>query len=139
MERTTFISLFKQGLEELLERYRSKDESVSDHDFFVNHRVTDLEEEELLNREICDYVEAFYRKRREYEDSSLAPDEWFAQQVDNTIVELFPDATEAEKDDFRQAVVDGIDRQSSDTAEALRLTMEEVAEQSKREEVSDEK
>ncbi len=139
MERTTFISLFKQGLEELLERYRSKDESVSDYDFFVNHRVTDLEEEELLNREICDYVEAFYRKRREYEDSSLAPDEWFAQQVDDTIVELFPDATETEKNDFRQAVVDGIDRQSSDTAEALRLTMEEVAEQSKREEVSDEK
>lgn len=138
MEKETFISIFSKRLAELTESFKLRDKSVSENEFYLNHKVSNLEEEDSVTRELCEFVDTFYDQRKEYENSRLDADAWFEKEIDKIILELFPDATESEKEEFKRAVADGIDKQSEYTAEALRTIMKEVVGLAKRKEDCDE-
>ena len=71
MDKESLITLFTQRLSELANLYGSRDKSVTENEFYENHRVSDLAEEDFVSRELCEYIDAFYDKRNEYESSGL--------------------------------------------------------------------
>ena len=138
MDKESLITLFTQRLSELADSYDSRDKSVSENEFYENHRVSDLAEEDFVSRELCEYIDAFYDKRHEYESSGLSSDEWFENEIDKIIIELFPNSTETEKEEFKRIIAENIDEQSEEQVAALRMCLKDVAEFAKGKEESDE-
>ena len=138
MDKESLITLFTQRLSELADSYDSRDKSVTENEFYENHRVSDLAEEDFVSRELCEYIDAFYDKRHEYESSGLSSDEWFENEIDKIIIELFPNSTKTEKEEFRRIIAENIDEQSEEQVAALRMCLKDVAEFAKGKEESDE-
>lgn len=138
MDKESLITLFTQRLSELADSYDSRDKSVTENEFYENHRVSDLAEEDFVSRELCEYIDAFYDKRHEYESSGLSSDEWFENEIDKIIIELFPNSTETEKEEFKRIIAENIDEQSEELVAALRMCLKDVAEFAKGKEDSDE-
>lgn len=138
MDKESLITLFTQRLSELADSYDSRDKSVPENEFYENHRVSDLAEEDFVSRELCEYIDAFYDKRHEYESSGLSSDEWFENEIDKIIIELFPNSTETEKEEFKRIIAENIDEQSEEQVAALRMCLKDVAEFAKGKEESDE-
>ena len=138
MDKESLITLFTQRLSELADSYDSRDKSVTENEFYENHRVSDLAEEDFVSRELCEYIDAFYDKRHEYESSGLSSDEWFENEIDKIIIELFPNSTETEKEEFKRIIAENIDEQSEEQVAALRMCLKDVAEFAKGKEESDE-
>lgn len=138
MDKESLITLFTQRLSELADSYDSRDKSVTENEFYENHRVSDLAEEDFVSRELCEYIDAFYDKRHEYESSGLSSDEWFENEIDKIIIELFPNSTETEKEEFKRIIAENIDEQSEEQVAALRISLRDVAEFAKGKEDSDE-
>lgn len=138
MDKESLITLFTQRLSELADSYDSRDKSVTENEFYENHRVSDLAEEDFVSRELCEYIDAFYDKRHEYESSGLSSDEWFENEIDKIIIELFPNSTETEKEEFKRIIAENIDEQSDEQVAALRMCLKDVAEFAKGKEDSDE-
>lgn len=138
MDKESLITLFTQRLSELANLYGSRDKSVTENEFYENHRVSDLAEEDFVSRELCEYIDAFYDKRHEYESSGLSSDEWFENEIDKIIIELFPNSTETEKEEFKRIIAENIDEQSEELVAALRMCLKDVAEFAKGKEDSDE-
>ena len=138
MDKESLITLFTQRLSELADSYDSRDKSVTENEFYENHRVSDLAEEDFVSRELCEYIDAFYDKRHEYESSGLSSDEWFENEIDKIIIELFPNSTETEKEEFKRIIAENIDEQSDEKVAALRMCLKDVAEFAKGKEDSDE-
>lgn len=138
MEKESLITLFAQRVSELANLYDSRDKSVTENEFYENHKVSDLAEEDFVSRELCEYVDAFYDKRDEYESSGLSSDEWFENEIEKIFLELFPDSTETEKEEFKRIIAENIDKQSEEQVAALRMCLKDVAEFAKRKEDSDE-
>lgn len=138
MDKESLITLFTQRLSELADSYDSRDKSVTENEFYENHRVSDLAEEDFVSRELCEYIDAFYDKRHEYESSGLSSDEWFENEIDKIIIELFPNSTETEKEEFKRIIAENIDEQSEEQVAALRMCLKDVAEFAKEKEDSDE-
>lgn len=138
MDKESLITLFTQRLSELADSYDSRDKSVTENEFYENHRVSDLAEEDFVSRELCEYIDAFYDKRHEYESSGLSSDEWFENEIDKIIIELFPNSTETEKEKFKRIIAENIDEQSEEQVAALRMCLKDVAEFAKGKEDSDE-
>ena len=86
VDKESLITLFTQRLSELADSYDSRDKSVTENEFYENHRVSDLSEEEFVSRELCEYIDAFYDKRHEYKSSGLSSDEWFENEIDKIII-----------------------------------------------------
>ena len=128
MDKESLITLFTQRLSELANLYGSRDKSVTENEFYENHRVSDLAEEDFVSRELCEYIDAFYDKRNKCESSGLSSDEWFENEIEEIIIELFPNSTENEN----------IDEQSEEQVAALRISLRDVAEFAKGKEDSDE-
>ena len=138
MDKESLITLFTQRLSELADSYDSRDKSVTENEFYENHRVSYLAEEDFVSRELCEYIDAFYDKRHEYESSGLSSDEWFENEIDKIIIELFPNSTETEKEEFKRIIAENIDEQSEEQVAALRMCLKDVAEFAKGKEDSDE-
>lgn len=138
MDKESLITLFTQRLSELADSYDSRDKSVTENEFYENHRVSDLAEEDFVSRELCEYIDAFYDKRHEYESSGLSSDEWFENEIDKIIIELFPNSTETEKEEFKRIIAENIDEQSEEQVAALRMCLKDVAEFAKGKEDCDE-
>lgn len=138
MEKESFITLFTQRVSELANLYDSRDKSVTENEFYENHRVSDLAEEDFVSRELCEYIDAFYDKRKGYESSGLSADEWFENEIEKIIIELFPDSTETEKEEFKRIIAENIDEQSEEQVAALRMCLKDVADFAKGKEDSDE-
>lgn len=136
--KTTLFTLFIRRLSELANLYDSRDKSVTENEFYENHKVSDLAEEDFVSRELCEYIDAFYDKRDEYESSGLSSDEWFENEIEKIFLELFPDSTETEKEEFKRIIAENIDKQSEEQVAALRMCLKDVAEFAKRKEDSDE-
>lgn len=138
MDKESLITLFTQRLSELADSYDSRDKSVTENEFYENHRVSDLAEEDFVSRELCEYIDAFYDKRHEYESSGLSSDDWFENEIEKIIIELFPNSTENEKEEFKRIIAENIDEQSEEQVAALRISLKDVAEFAKGKEDSDE-
>ena len=138
MDKESLITLFTQRLSELADLYGSRDKSVAENEFYENHRVSDLAEEDFVSRELCEYIDAFYDKRNECESSGLSSDEWFENEIEKIIIELFPNSTENEKEEFKRIIAENIDEQSEEQVAALRISLRDVAEFAKGKEDSDE-
>lgn len=138
MDKESLITLFAQRLLELTNLYDSRDKSVTENEFYENHRVSDLAEEDFVSRELCEYIDAFYDKRDEYESCGLSSDDWFENEIEKIIIELFPNSTENEKEEFKRIITENIDEQSEEQVAALRISLKDVAEFAKGKEDSDE-
>lgn len=138
MDKESLITLFTQRLSELKNLYDSRDKSVTENEFYENHRVSDLAEEDFVSRELCEYIDAFYDKRNEYESSGLSSDEWFENEIEKIITELFPNSTETEKEEFKRIIAENIDEQSEEQVAALRMCLKDVADLAKGKEGSNE-
>ena len=138
MDKESLITLFTQRLSELADSYDSRDKSVTENEFYENHRVSDLAEEDFVSRELCEYIDAFYDKRDEYESCGLSSDEWFENEVEKIITELLPNSPVIEKEEFKRIITENIDEQSEEQVAALRISLRDVAEFAKGKEDSDE-
>ncbi len=138
MEKESFVTLFARKVKELASAYSSRDKSLADNDFYAKHKVSDLAEEDFVTQELCEYIDTFYDKRSEYESSELSSDEWFENEVDRTVDELMPDATEEEREQFHRIIADGIDKQAEAQLEAVKYCLEDVVDKSSRKEDSNE-
>ena len=138
MDKESLITLFTQRLSELTNLYDSRDKSVTENEFYENHRVSDLAEEDFVSRELCEYIDAFYDKRNEYESCGLGSDEWFENEIEKIITELLPNSTEIEKEEFKRIIAENIDVQLEDQVAALRMCLKDVADFAKGKEDSDE-
>lgn len=138
MDNKSFVTLFKERLCELAELYSSRDKSLTEDEFYENHRVSDIAEEDFVSRELCEYIDAFYDKRHEYKSSGLSSDEWFENEIDKIIIELFPNSTETEKEQFKRIIADKIDEQSEEQVAALRSCIKDIANIAKGKEDCDE-
>ncbi len=138
MDKESFLSLFIKRLEQLVADFKSRNSSASENEFYINRKVTSLQEEELINRELCEYIDTYYEKRKEFAAGNMNAEEWFEREVEKTATELIPDATEEEIEIFKKAVAEGIDQQTEEKIEALKLALGEVAEVAKGKEGNDE-
>lgn len=138
MDKESLITLFTQRLSELTNLYDSRDKSVTENEFYENHRVSDLAEEDFVSRELCEYIDAFYDKRNEYESCGLSSDEWFENEIEKIITELLPNSTEIEKEEFKRIIAENIDVQLEDQVAALQMCLKDVADFAKGKEDSDE-
>lgn len=138
MDNKSFVTLFKERLCELAELYSSRDKSLTEEEFYENHRVSGLAEEDFVSRELCEYIDAFYDKRNECESSGLSSDEWFENEIEKIIIELFPNSTENEKEEFKRIIAENIDKQSEEQVAALRLCIKDIANIAKGKEDCDE-
>ena len=138
MDKESLITLFAQRLLELTNLYDSRDKSVTENEFYENHRVSDLAEEDFVSRELCEYIDAFYDKRDEYESCGLSSDEWFENEVEKIITELLPNSPVIEKEEFKRIIAENIDEQSEEQVAALRMCLKDVADFAKGKEDSDE-
>lgn len=138
MDKDSFLSLFIKRLEQLVADLKSRNSSVSENEFYINRKVTSYDEEELINRELCEYIDTYYEKRKEFEAGNMNAEEWFEREVEKAATELIPDATEEEIEIFKKAVAEGIDKQTEEKIEALKITFGDVAEVAKGKEGNDE-
>lgn len=138
MDKESLITLFTQRVSELANLYDSRDKSVTENELYENHRVSDIAEEDFVSRELCEYIDAFYDKRDEYESSGLSSEEWFENEIEKIITDLLPNSTEIEKEEFKRIIAENIDEQSEEQVAALRMCLKDVADFAKGKEDSDE-
>lgn len=126
--KDTFIALFIQKFEELFNLFRDRKDNKSENEFYRDRRVSDSEHEGFVTDELCEYIDTYYEKKREFMASGQDPDEWFKKDVDKSISDVMPDASEEERDEIMQEVLKGIDDQNSDIADALEYSMKNTLE-----------
>ena len=138
MDNESLITLFKVRLRELTDLYNSRDQSLTENEFYENHIVSDSVDEDFVTQELCEYLDTFYDKRVECETSGLSADEWFENDMDEILIELFPNATTNEKEYFKLIIAESIDEQSEEQVAALRACLKDVADISIKNEECDE-
>ena len=138
MDNESLVTLFKDKLRELTELYCLRDKSLTEKEFYRNHKVSESVDEDFVTRELCEYIDVFYNKRIECEASELSSEGWFENEIEKIIIELFPNSTETEKEEFKRIIAEKIDEQSEEQVAALRMCLKDVAEFAKGKEDSDE-
>ena len=63
---------------------------------------------------------------------------FMTSEIEKIIIELFPNSTENEKEEFKRIIAENIDEQSEEQVAALRISLKDVAEFAKGKEDSDE-
>ena len=78
----------------------------------------DDEKQELI-REMCEDVELFYKRLNEMRLSGLTPSKWFECEIENNIVEVYPEVTPEETDEVKRAIASAIDEEIVISTEVL--------------------
>lgn len=102
-----FDKRFVQQLLDLKDRWEKRQDKTETIDgFLTKQKVSDFEEEENLNRELCEYVDAFYAKRNAYESVPYNTNKFMEKEVNNAVNDMLPDATDGEKEEIEAKLID---------------------------------
>lgn len=77
------------------------------------------EEKKELIREMCEDVEQYYKRLNEMRSSKLTPGKWFEREIENNIVEVYPEVTPEETDEVKRAIASAIDEEIVISTEVL--------------------
>lgn len=88
-------------------------------DYLVSQGKSD-EEKELI-AELCDEIDTFHQKRREFNASGKDIDTWYDEEIERLTREVKPDATSEDVDAVKEAIAKKVDEEISDSADELEV------------------
>lgn len=114
---------FNNHLRSLLDLVRGQNDKELD-DLLVEQGRD--EEEKRLIREVCEEIDLEYQLMEDLKRSEKEPGPWFEQQIEDTVLELFPDATQEEIEEVKNAAMSDLEDEIKDDALALEKEAEVV-------------
>lgn len=108
-------SFFKH-LRNLFDLSSGKDEDEV-NDMLINQ--ANSEKEKKVIQEICAEVDIEHRLMDELENSGMDSGEWLEREIENTIKELYPNATTEEVEMVKQRVQDGMEEEIESEVDIL--------------------
>jgi len=101
------------------------------NDFLLSQTESDEERETL--QEMFEENETYHSKLKEFEKSSKNIDEWYEEEITETVKQFYPEATADDLDQVKEAVAKQIDDDSKDSINGLEFLNEQVVEAGKKE------
>lgn len=87
-------------------------------DVFLASQGKSEEEKELI-AELCDEIDTFHNKRREFEASGKDIETWYDDEIERLAREVKPDATSEDIDAVKEAIAKKVDKEISENADEL--------------------
>ena len=86
-------------------------------DWLLSNAQSDEERETLA--EIMEENKAYYAKRREWSQSEKTIDDWYNDEIEQSVKQLYSDATSTDIDNVKEALAKQIDSEAEATIQAL--------------------
>lgn len=78
---------------------------------------TEDEKEQL--QDMCDEIDSYHRRVKEYRESGMTVGKWFEKEVEKELEKADPEISSESKDEFKKFVVDQLGKDIEAQAEAL--------------------
>ena len=126
-QKESFAKRFVKALIDLVEFCNKAENKAKPIDEVLqSYKVSDWDGDEALTKRLCEYVDNFYAQRLEFEKSKKKADVWLKGEIDKTINELSPDATDEEKKELKKLFVEGIDAKIETLANEVSANYDDV-------------
>jgi len=104
------------------------------NDWLLSNAQSDEERETLA--EIMEKNETYHAKRREYSTSGKTIDDWYNDEIEQSVKHLYPEATDSDIDKVKEAIAKQIDSETEETIQALD-NLDDIIGNNSRKEVSE--